>query len=768
MRSTLAATAISLLALALGSCDLFLGPGSITISFSAQAKAIAPPSSTDLAIVSYDVRVSKASDVVTKYGITGASYTVASLYSGTWSVLVTGKNAAGTAIANSSFEVVVEAGKDTAATADMVRIAGTGTLDLTVTWSVYDTYDSVVGTATAADGTATAVDLEIQTSRESAKCTVSLSAGEYTLALDLKKAGTKMESISETVSIYADFTSSATIDKTLQAPAVAYSYTAANPIIAVDVPSPTRSQTFNLSGMSGKSLYLVKVNTGASMVYNANSGMATLTREYEPYRAAPSVAVFTPAVTGPRRQDNPSVAAWRTVPTAKMRTDLAARRNLSGLAAPAASVVDYGSTGTPYTAGSSTKSFWVQNSSGTFVAVNATLRAIGQYCYVWVVDANYDAASSTATDNKISTAQAQTLAAKFDGSSGASWKDGIYKLVTNIFGLEVGGGAAGDGGRDGDKHISILLYDIDGDYSASQSGGVFGFFWSKDDYSQADIDAAGYSNIKTNYTEMFYLDSHLTDRYPDAMYSTLAHEFQHMIHYNQKAYAHPNSAQVLDSTWLDEMCAMVAEDLIAAKLGIGDLDAPWSRLHEFSYHYTESGVTDWLTGNEVLKSYASAYAFGAFLLRNYGGPALFSGLVQTDKIDDAAVTEALSASGYADQSFTSVLSAYGQSLVFTDKPAGSTVKTLKLPGSWSFGSDAITYKTKALDYAVIQQRDLTNGFVSGTYGPRVYSPSDQVILRPAGQLVISKTAWQDIAADSVTAVVYPPSDASVKLFLMVK
>lgn len=60
-----------------------------------------------------------------------------------------------------------------------------------------------------------------------------------------------------------------------------------------------------------------------------------------------------------------------------------------------------------------TKEIYVDNNTdiSTFVQKSATLRAVGTYCYVWVVDDFY---SSTAGENKVDSAIAQEYADAFD------------------------------------------------------------------------------------------------------------------------------------------------------------------------------------------------------------------------------------------------------------------------------------------------------------------------------------------------------------------
>lgn len=69
-----------------------------------------------------------------------------------------------------------------------------------------------------------------------------------------------------------------------------------------------------------------------------------------------------------------------------------------------------------------TKRIYVDNNTNisTFVQKSATLRAVGTYCYVWVVDDFY---SSTAGENKVDSAIAQEYADAFDK---------MYPMITNV------------------------------------------------------------------------------------------------------------------------------------------------------------------------------------------------------------------------------------------------------------------------------------------------------------------------------------------------
>jgi hypothetical protein len=429
---------------------------------------------------------------------------------------------------------------------------------------------------------------------------------------------------------------------------------------------------------------------------------------------------------------------------------------------PDADTVPYGPTDPALTVGSSHKNFWVENSGGAWVQPQATLRAVGRYCYIWIMDSDYDNASTGDKDNRLTTAQAEAFRDRFDGSVAASYRDGIFLNVSTIFGYEYGGGTGGSGGRDADQHISILFYDIDGDYSPAQTGGTLGYFWGKDFYSQAALG----STPKTNYMEIFYIDTHFADWIPGIVASTLAHEYQHMIHFNVKSVEQGLS----EPTWLNEMCSMVAQDLVCRNIGLDPAeDGAAKRLPQFLYHYAESGVTDWLSGS-TLKSYASAFAFGAYLERNYGGASLFQRIAANSLVGIPSLSAALSAEGYADD-FVAAFSHYGESLVFSDKAAGSALKTMKQ--AWSESVGGIDYVAETIDLNALQQRDIAtgawivDGFGAPVRGARSYDPGSAIELRPYGHSIHTRDAWKNLTGE-LAVTLNPPTDTDVKFYLMIK
>ncbi|MDR3301700.1 MAG: hypothetical protein LBT01_04120 [Spirochaetaceae bacterium] len=412
--------------------------------------------------------------------------------------------------------------------------------------------------------------------------------------------------------------------------------------------------TVNLSTLSNQDVYLVKINKSTSTVSATNTGSAIVSSSSSSFQQAsgqqaPLDADDPPPVdTGPfmdlpRALDwQPSEALWEAE---RFRDSLRSTALSEGAPARQATFA----IGDP-------KSFWVDSASGHsgWFALSATLRAQGTYCNVWVADADYDNASATGnSDYKINTAQAVALKDKFDI---------IYPLETNLFGYEFGGGLASSdpnyGGRDGDTRIQIFIY-------RDSMEGLGGYFWSKDYFTQANPGAT--STTKTNEAEIFYLNSNWLDKdNPNFMYSTLAHEFQHMINFNMK---YVKQGGLSAAVWYNEMLSMLAEDILDPLIGVAataDGHPIQQRMPSFLATYNDYGLEQWVASTAAV--YPKNYAFGAYLVRNYGGPLLLQKILANNKVDADSISAALTEIKPGID-FNYALDRYGEALIFNSNAA---------------------------------------------------------------------------------------------------
>ncbi|NOZ05005.1 MAG: hypothetical protein GXP41_01455 [Chloroflexi bacterium] len=244
-------------------------------------------------------------------------------------------------------------------------------------------------------------------------------------------------------------------------------------------------------------------------------------------------------------------------------------------------------------------SFWSYDFYyGTDYSLTATLQRIGTHCYVYVE--NGQAVSSTVLDN---------IVAEFDNN--------IYGSDTSIFGGEP------NPGIDGDTHITILLLNIrDPYYYGNGNVYVAGYFTAADEYSKTWVP-------HSNEREMFYMDTSPATPGSNSFFGTLAHEFQHMIHWNHD----PN-----EDTWVNEGLS----DLAIFRAGYGH---PYSHVSQF-LHASDTNLTTW---SGTLADYGAAYLWSLYFWEKFGGDSTIHQLVSETANGSTGIDNVLTSLGYTDR-----------------------------------------------------------------------------------------------------------------------
>ena len=254
--------------------------------------------------------------------------------------------------------------------------------------------------------------------------------------------------------------------------------------------------------------------------------------------------------------------------------------------------------------------------------VSARMVYEGEYCRCWIDTTKLNERSISDNDNRLTTEQVQAYADMFDA---------IYPLETALLGENYKKQKYSIMIEPQDK-VSILFYDIENDHKPDQDNGTVGFFQAKDLWNKTE--KTGKVSDYSNEEEMFYVDVHFADKYRTMVYSVLVHEFQHLINFVQKG-------MISTSDWYNEMMSLATEDLFSAFFienldvygGNSEFDiyedSPWFRLSDFNSYYYTSGLFNWGDSSRAqLVSYAQSYAFGAWLMRNYGGPSFLHELMK--------------------------------------------------------------------------------------------------------------------------------------------
>ncbi len=152
-------------------------------------------------------------------------------------------------------------------------------------------------------------------------------------------------------------------------------------------------------------------------------------------------------------------------------------------------------------------------------------------------------------------------------------------------------------GVDGDPHISIL-------HARGLGDTIAGYFSSPDEYVKA-------VRPDSNEMEMFYINIENVTVGDDFYNGVLAHEFQHMIHWNNDRN---------EETWLNEGCSDLAMDLNDRRYP-GHYDVGGS---DYSYAlHPDTQLDSWPEGTagNAASHYGASYLFVAYFLDRFGEQA---------------------------------------------------------------------------------------------------------------------------------------------------
>ena len=381
-------------------------------------------------------------------------------------------------------------------------------------------------------------------------------------------------------------------------------------------------------------VYLVKLNNSEAIIDKDYTGYVTARRSI--------LADDEPATDKFLREQNQRLAD-AFVQTADRAADRAA-----------GSKIVSGYNTTTYKLGDS-KTFWAYvqtktdkkgneyNIPGT---VKASCKYVGDHCYVFADNTDKNNSSKGINLNDTSY---KSLGQKFDA---------CYELETSVIGNPIYSQYHSTYFAPCNKKVIILVSDLFGDAYPEQQSMTAGYVYPANLYNKnyADLlnehfkvtDTSDPDYIFTNECEIVYIDSLILSQKKETAYSTLVHEFNHMINYVIKTVngmtANPGASSFTQcDVWFTEMLSMVTEDMFQDYLELEDKDSPKSRLPYFNMYYNY-GYRLWNTANiPALVMYANTYAFGAYLARNFGGTELIKQIAQNEYVNEESITAALQA-----------------------------------------------------------------------------------------------------------------------------
>ncbi len=264
-------------------------------------------------------------------------------------------------------------------------------------------------------------------------------------------------------------------------------------------------------------------------------------------------------------------------------------RRYKGLAGNVARVVN---AERPDYALESVDTFWLaDDENDTYYQISAVLRGKSEHLYMYVQEGL-----------DVRQADIEKTLRVFE--------ENIYPTIRRYFGSEWSPGV------DNDPRITVLNARIPG----------FGGYYSSADQFPSAV------NPFSNEREMFYINVGARGHSLGADYylSTLCHEFQHMVHWNQNAP---------QETWLNEGAAVVASRLCG--YGVGAL-ADWFAENP------DVQLTSWSDDpSAAYPHYAAAYLFMEYLAQHYGGHEKLKTLIALPLRGQASVDAYLAQEGYA-------------------------------------------------------------------------------------------------------------------------
>ena len=228
------------------------------------------------------------------------------------------------------------------------------------------------------------------------------------------------------------------------------------------------------------------------------------------------------------------------------------------------------------------QAFWVSDQAAhSYSKTTATLRYITPHVYMWVEN-GYNASDEAIRE------------------SADRLENAVYPLTRRCFGSEW------DPGVDGDSHINVFNGLVPG---------VGGYYSSNDEFSNL---VNPYSNEK----EMFYINLDNASPGTDYYNGILAHEFQHMVHWNSDRN---------EETWVNEGLAELSAQM-------NGMDTSGS-LGTFAGH-PDTPLTSWPdTPKQAGANYGAAHSFMNYLFQRYGEGFIHdivadkdNGLTSIDKI----------------------------------------------------------------------------------------------------------------------------------------
>ncbi len=301
--------------------------------------------------------------------------------------------------------------------------------------------------------------------------------------------------------------------------------------------------------------------------------------------------------------------------------------------------------------------------------------------------------------------------------------DLMYPTITAKFGNPVMSDKNSYNGKP--QKVTVLLFDIKDGYDATLNPSyVGGYFYSVDYLTQESLTSSGYED-KSNEQAIMYIDIHPQDVTKDDVYSTVAHEFQHMLNFCENILDGGNNQATLEAlidggvpTWIDEGFSMSAERIWAEEIKNLPDEKKWPIYDRITYfnspeYFVEGNpLIKWIReeqGYDVLSNYSTSFIFMQYLVAHHSQKSGIFKIMTDQKENDIRMIDPIIASlDFSSQGFDDLFEKWIIANVINNS---STHKEL------GYNNDKIMKDVKA----VVGSEGKTWGFYPGSF---VYRKTD--------------------------------------------
>ena len=243
--------------------------------------------------------------------------------------------------------------------------------------------------------------------------------------------------------------------------------------------------------------------------------------------------------------------------------------------------------------------------------VSAALRGIGNFCYIFVEEAEWN--------TRVTPETVASIVRAFDVATPANPQQGIYPTLTGFFGVPPD--------IDENGRIILLLLNIrDANHANQYTAG----FFNPVDQSRGVLRAPGFRGfpIRSNEADILYIDTQPLNPNSEVAHNVIAHEFLHLIHWRHDPH---------EATWVDEGCAGYASFLCGYSV-LEHVDA-------FEKMPSVSLIAWPETDADALPHYGAAFLWMLYLHEQHGGTETLTEIVRNRGTSLTGVADALALRG---------------------------------------------------------------------------------------------------------------------------